>query len=160
MFNISALTEEKRQEFFEFFEVVPSMIGACLHTNLKEIAEIGIHKAAPTGSFRYKGTLLMVDRNTNYSDQEGTITVNINFNNKAFDLTGSTSTYAVSGSGYVDTSFGKLSSSNSIAIVSGIYQNASINGSLHGADASGVSGLIYTSGSTPRYTGAFAGATR
>ena len=116
--------------------------------------------SAPQGSFQYKGNLLMFDRNTNFSRESGTVTVNVDFGGKSFDLTGDTSNYTVSGAGYVDTNFGTLSSSNSTVRKSGVNKNASIKGSLHGNGADGVSGVIYTSGSTPRYTGAFAGAKR
>ena len=116
--------------------------------------------SAPEGSFRYKGNLLMFDRNTNFSRSSGTVTVNVDFSDKSFDLNGDTPSYTVSGTGYVDTNFGTLSSSTSTVRVFGVNKNASIKGSLHGTGADGVSGLIYTGGSTPRYTGAFAGAKR
>ena len=118
------------------------------------------YASAPQGSFRYRGNLLMFDRNRNFSRSSGTVTVNVDFSDKSFNLSGDTPTYTVSGAGYVDTDFGTLSSSNSTVRVSGVNKNASIKGSLHGTGAGGVSGVIYTSGSTPRYTGAFAGAKR
>ena len=148
-------------EYRDYTEISAIRYGRYSDGSLWMLQTIGDnYGSAPIGSLRYKGTLVMFDRNTNFSRQEGLVTVNVNFSDRAFDLNGETAAYSISGSGYVDTNFGTLSSSNSTVRVSGVNKNASINGSLHGTNASGVSGVIYTSGSTPRYTGAFAGAKR
>lgn len=50
MVGILDLTEEGRERFVNYFEIVPSIIGARLMANVKAISDVLTHKALPLAS--------------------------------------------------------------------------------------------------------------
>ena len=113
--------------------------------------------AAPNGVFTYNGTHIIAERSLGGGAQDGTFSLQANFNNKTFSYNGKTTSTALTGSGTIDTVRGRISSNNLSSNVNGVTSTATLYGQLHGTVAQSTSGVFHTNEADPNYAGAFVG---
>lgn len=113
--------------------------------------------SVPSGTYQYTGTLGTGVRSTNPQIEFGSFTLNANFTNQSFSITGSTLSDTLSGNGLIDNSAGTLSSSNITMVTSGTNRTATLYGNFHGTSAQSVSGAFHTNEQNPVFAGAFVG---
>jgi hypothetical protein len=113
----------------------------------------------PSGSYTYAGTNIIGFRDGSYSE-DGTFAMNVNFTSKAAQLTGSTASSTIGGSGIsINTSDGTFTGNNLTLTESssGLSTTATIHGNFHGSGATGVTGLYSDNASTPTIAGVIVG---
>lgn len=109
----------------------------------------------PSGTFTYTGNQVVRHWQGGSFKEFGDVTINADFTNKSFDYTGSSSNAALNGTGYLDTSTGRLTDVDASLTANGSTYTATIHGLLSGSGASSVTGVFHSNDSTPDYAGAF-----
>lgn len=112
---------------------------------------------APSGAFTYNGVHIIAERSVGGSAQTGTFSLTADFDNKTFSYSGTTASSSLTGNGTVDTTSGRLTSSDLSSVANGFKSSATMYGQLHGSSAQATSGVFHTNESDPNYAGAFAG---
>ena len=112
----------------------------------------------PSGTYTYNGVHGFGRRVVGTTIETGNFSMSANFTNKTFTYSGTTNSSTLSGSGSIDTSAGRFTSTGmTLNAPLGNY-TATLNGLLHGTNASAVSGVYHTNDTYPDYAGAFVGA--
>lgn len=113
----------------------------------------------PAGTYTYVGLYSVED--SRYVDwlEVGDLTLTANFDTETFSIDASSDSTSLSGSGYVDTNSGQLSS---VALtLNDSFENetrdASLLGSVGGQNAATVAAIWHTNENTPIYQGAIIG---
>ena len=112
----------------------------------------------PTGSFTYQGEALIVQQSPIENIENGTVTIQANFNSNTASIAANTPSYTFYDNNIViNNSDGSLTgNSGSIGELGGKVESANITGYFAGTNAEAVHGLSYSSGNNENYIGAFA----
>jgi hypothetical protein len=146
VFNVTAI-EDLGGEAAAFFMEIPGNLNA-LVVNGNQPTNI------PTGIFRYQGSMGTGLRNVNNTlPQLGSFTIDANFSQSSFSITGSTLSDTLVGSGVINNSSGTINANNLFLTTSGTNRTATLYGQFHGANAGSVSGVFHSNEANPTYAG-------
>lgn len=132
-----------------------------LYDNSQDALAVAAHplKSVPSGTHTYSGLYVVGQRGTGWAEM-GDMTLTANMDAQTFTILGTSADTSLSGSGYLETSTGSVSSS-SLAFTDvdfGTYSATTI-GTLGGDNAGEVVGLWYTNDSDgdPDFAGGYSG---
>ena len=149
--NIAVLSDKRTDDLGAAFIELP---GA------PDIIIIGGEPAtdvATAGTHRYTGTQSASERSTLAPGQIGTFTLDVNHSSRTFVFTSQTATFSAAASGSFDAATGLFASANVTITADGRTYVGHLYGQLHGAGASGTTGIIVTDDFQADYSGAFIG---
>ena len=147
--NITVIVEPGEKSYVAYYEI-PNLATMVLASGPS-------YKTAPSGNYTYTGNWGMAARNSGSVGEMGSFELIADFNNNSFSYVGATDNSGLTGSGYINTGNGQLSSASMTFSNDGDIRTATLNGLLHGNSAEGVSGVFHTNESNPNYAGAFSG---
>lgn len=112
----------------------------------------------PSGTFTYNGLHGFGRRALGVTPELGSFSMSANFTNGTFSYSGTTASSTLTGTGAIDASAGRFTSTGmTLNAPLGNY-TATLHGLLHGTNASAVSGVYHSNDTYPDYAGAFVGA--
>ena len=112
----------------------------------------------PSGTYTYSGLHAFGRRAVGVTPELGSFSMSADFSANTFSYSGSTTSSTLTGSGAIDSSAGRFTSTAmSLNAPLGSY-SASLHGLLHGTNAAAVSGVYHSNDTYPDYAGAFVGA--
>lgn len=152
-FNVTALQDTRVSDAAAVFVEMPagsadiSMVTGTAYTN-----------ALTTGTYTYSGTQASAPRTSVSPTATGAFSMTANFGAQTFSYTGTSGSVNVIAAGSLDTANGRFATNSASVSVGGTSYTGTMHGLLHGNAGSATSGIFYTNGSAPSYTGAFIGA--
>jgi len=110
-----------------------------------------------SGTFSYSGILTQNARSIAAPGEIGTFKFTVDFANRTFTIQGSTTNLTMTGSGVIDVVTGLYATSNLTVNARGAAYTGTMYGNLNATNAIATSGVFYTNGSIPQYSGSFIG---